>query len=513
MKLWTEMKDWVDDILGKKEYRRYRERETRRTRLIGQIFAILNFPCAIGYIGWCVVNANWDCWYAVLPFLGSEIFFLFHYFLWVHLLWHKRYHRPEGVPAAVPFTVDIFIPVCREPLAFIRNTVAAAVRINYEKKTVYLLDDGEDNEVQQLAREFQVEYFRRTTNEHRKAGNLNHALAKTHGDLILALDADQVCKPEIIDSIIGYFNYDKVAFVQTAQSFILPKNDPWGNSDSVFYQAMQSGKDAANSAISCGNGVMYRRKALEGIGGFATWNLVEDLQTSMKLHDKGWTSIYHDTPFTIGHAPTDVLTHLKQRWQWSVDSLRLFFWDNPLKHKGLSWSQKLQYFHFGYNYISFGVCLPVFFTLPIWALFTHKFMLSAPLWKYALARLPYFIVYIIANKSLTNKLNNFKVFQCQAMLFPVYFNATLTALNCRHHLPTYAVTSKTATDHTLGVRFRAALPHLVFIVLSLAAAFYGAYTIKDDIWFLLVNVFWCLWTVSALSRFILLCFWPKVLTR
>lgn len=513
MGFWADFKDWTNDILGKKEYRRYLEKETRKRRILGQVFAVLNFPCAIFYIAWCICNANWQCWYAFIPFIVSEFCFLVHYFLWAHLLWYKRHHRPEGPGLPVEFTVDVFIAICGEPVEIVRRTVAAAVNMSYDRKTVFILDDGEDDNVRKLAEEYNVRYIRRTTHENRKAGNLNNALAQTSGDLVLTLDADQVAEPETINSIIGYFSLDKIAFVQAAQRFNLPKNDPWGNSDAVFYKAMQSGKDYDNSAISCGNGVMYRRKALAAIGGFATWNLVEDLQTSMILHDSGWKSVYHDTPFTTGHAPDDVISHLKQRWQWAVDSLRLFFWDNPLWHKGLSWRQRLQYLHFGYNYISFGVFLPIFFTLPIWALFTHRFMLAAPLWKYVLARLPYFFVYIIANKALTDRLNNFKVFQCQAALFPVYFSATIHAIMSKNHLPKYTVTRKTVLEHNLGIRIRKCLPHIIFILLSLVAILYGVFTIKDDIWFLLVNIFWCLWTISALSRFFILSFWPKALIR
>ena len=66
---------------------------------------------------------------------------------------------------------------------------------------------------------------------------------------------------------------------------------------------MQAGKDTDNAAFSCGSGVIYRRKALEEIGGFSTWNLVEDVHTSMLLHDRGWRSIYYNYPLTKGTAP------------------------------------------------------------------------------------------------------------------------------------------------------------------------------------------------------------------
>ena len=513
MTMYAAIKNWLDDILGKKRYQRYKERETRTQRILGQIFALLNIPCALYYFTWCVANANWSYWYAFVPFILSESFFLVHYLLWIKLLWYKRNHDPKGITPDNDFSVDIYIPVCGEPVEIIRRTVIAANAINYSAKTIYILDDGENDQLLHMANELNVGYIRRPTHEHRKAGNLNYALKRTSGDLILTLDADQVADSEILQSITGYFSIKRIAFVQTEQRFNLPKNDPWGNSDEVFYKAMQSGKDNDNAAISCGNGAIYRREALLEIDGFSEWNLVEDLHTSMRLHNKGWKSVYHDTAFTTGHAPADVSSHLKQRWQWAVDSLRLFFWDSPLRYKGLSWRQKTQYLHFGYNYISFGIFLPIFFILPIWALFTHNFMLKADLWQYFLVRLPYFLVYMTANKLLTNGLNTFKVFQCQSGLFAVYFSAVVTALRCRTKLPNYTVTRKVTQHSKFTTNLIACWPHILISIFSVIAIVYGILTIHDDPWFLIVNIFWACWTIAALNRFIGLSFWPHLYER
>ncbi|MDD2899194.1 MAG: glycosyltransferase [Desulfuromonadaceae bacterium] len=507
------IKNWLEDIRGKKKYKRYKEEETRTQRILGQIFAVLNIPCALFYFVWCVTKADWNYWYAFIPFIVSECFFLIHYLLWIKLLWYKRNHDPKGITPKKEFMVDIFIPVCGEPIDIIKRTVMAAKAIDYTSKTIYILDDGENDQLINIAKELNIGYLRRPTHEHRKAGNLNYALSKTNGELILALDADQVADVHILKSVIGYFSIARIAFVQTAQRFNLPKNDPWGNSDEVFYKAMQSGKDNDNAAISCGNGAIYRREALSDVGGFSEWNLVEDLHTSMQLHAKGWKSVYHDTAFTTGHAPSDIHSHLKQRWQWAVDSLRLFFWDSPLRYKGLSWQQKTQYLHFGYNYISFGIFLPIFFMLPIWSLFTHNFMLKAELWEYFLVRLPYFLVYMAANKLLTNGLNTFKVFQCQAGLFSVYFSAVVTALLCRSKLPSYVVTSKVTKHSEFTTNLIACLPHLLISVVSAIAIIYGILTIHNDLWFLIVNIFWALWTIAALNRFIWLSLWPSIYAR
>ncbi|HEY5974480.1 MAG TPA: glycosyltransferase, partial [Geobacteraceae bacterium] len=446
------IKNWVDDLRNRRQYHRYGERETRRNRILGQLFALLNTAAALFYLGWCLYKANWDLWYMFLPFLAAEIAFFVLFALWAHMLWYKRRHYPLGVQREISFSVDVFIPICGEPIEIVEKTVAAAAALTYDGKTLYLLDDGGDDRVKELADRFGATYLHRPVREHRKAGNLNYGLARSTGELILALDADQVARPELIERIVGYFVLPHIAFVQTAQSFDLPDKDPWSNADEVFYKAMQSGKDYDNAAISCGSGVMYRRAALQDIGGFSEWNLVEDLHTSMLLHDKGWKSVYHDSSYTVGTAPEDVIGNLRQRWQWAVDSLRMFFWDNPLKRRGLSWNQRLEYLHFGYNYLVFGVFLPIFFSMPIWALFSHSFMLRRPLWEYLLVRSPYLIIYTISNKLLTDRVHTIKSFQAQASRFAIYFDATLTALRHRNVLPTYKVTAKTALHHGLLAR-------------------------------------------------------------
>ena len=508
------LKYWLDDLRGQGDYRRYGEKERRKNRIAGQLFCLAVGLAATYYLVWCVLHTQWRYWYTAVPFLVTEFMFFILFLLWADILWNKRYHRPEGpLLEKKNFSVDIFIPVCGESLEIIRETMAAAVSIIYDRKKIFVLDDGDDDNVRQLSEKFNVRYIRRPVHDDRKAGNLNYALKRSSGDLILIIDADHVARPEIISRIIGYFTLEKIAFVQTNQHFKLPPGDPWSNADEVFYNVMQPGKDYDNAAISCGSGVMYRRTALESIGGFCTWNLVEDLTSSMLLHSRGWRSVFHNQGYTRGTAPREVISHARQRRQWAVDSLRLFYWDNPFFKKGLTFYQRLQYFQFGYHYLVFGIFLPIFFMLPIWALFTHNFMLETPLWRYILVRLPYFVCYMLANKITTDRLHSFKVFQAQAGLFAVYWQANLIALFSKNRIPRYTVTNKNPGRPRIWSRISKCLPHIILVLFSAAAGVYGLMTIKNDIWFLLVNLFWASWTILILWRFIVLSLWPQLLVK
>src|SRR5436309_484706 len=141
---------------------------------------------------------------------------------------------------------------------------------------------------------------RRKTNEHAKAGNLNNALARTRGEFILQLDADHVPLPHMLDRLLGYFTDPDVAFVQSPQdfynttdSFTHVINDEgrrlW-EENRIFFSLIQPGKDRLNAAFFCGSCGVLRRAALDDVGGFSTLSVTEDMETSIKLHARGWRS-------------------------------------------------------------------------------------------------------------------------------------------------------------------------------------------------------------------------------
>ena len=289
---------------------------------------------------------------------------------WLALdVWQLRGHRPAGLSPERPWSVDIFIPCSREPLEVIRTTLQAIKSIAYETLEVYVLDDGGSRQVARLAESLGFHYLSRPDAglalQDSKSGNLNFGLQHSRGDLILVLDADQVPVPEILQRLVGFFRLPRVAYVQSQQSFFLPEGDPFYNGDRVFYETIQMSNDQADAVVSCGSGVVYRRQALEEMGGFATWNLVEDFTTSYELLSRGWRSLYFPYPLSRGLAPATLAGVYHQRFQWCLDTMRLFFWDNPLWKRGLNWPQKRHFLIVMLSYLVSGLTFPVFYAIPL----------------------------------------------------------------------------------------------------------------------------------------------------
>lgn len=484
--------------------RRYQDTALRRAGRRNLVLFVLAQAAAIVYLGWLVQAIDWAHPWLGGAFLLAEVICAVSVFLWGTMLAWKRMHPVEGLPwPGDPPPVDVLITVCHEPVEVVEPTFAAVAKIEYPHFHVTVLDDGRSPVIRELARAHGFDYTSRERRHSAKSGNLNHGLAVTSAPFVMTLDADQVPQPQIIDRLIGFFQVPRIGFVASSQAFAVPPGDPWGNRDLVFYEAMQTGKNAANASISCGSGVIYRRSALAEVGGFPTWSIVEDLYVSMLMEQRGWRGVYYAYPLSVGTAPTDVFAQHQQRWQWAVDALRILFWRNPLLARGLDWRQRLSYLHFGWHYLMYGIAYPIFFAAPIWSLFTGQFVIAAPLQTFLCFRMPYLGIMRLMTAALTDRAHDFKAFQMQVGLWPVYLSAIVTALANPFTRPRYSVTLKVARRTSWLRRVAALWPNLAVIAGSAAAMVYGFWHHTDNPAFLAVMTFWCVWSIVALSRFTL----------
>lgn len=310
---------------------------------IARIAALLAVFGGLGYLIWRAPQLT-HLGPAAWVFFVAECFTFMTLASAVPLMWTPRPRRWAPPPRG---TLDVFITVCGEDAEMVEATVQAALDIDYPHET-YILNDGRMarqgnwREIEAVAERFGITCLTRTTGTRGKAGNLNNGLAHSDGKFVAVIDADHLARPDLGDDLLGHF-HPRVAFVATRQDFRIDANDWLGNAEVFFYGVIQPAKDRDNAAFSCGNGVIYRREALEDIGGFSEWNLVEDLHTSYQLHSRGWHSVYVPRPVTTGTAPATAAEMAAQRLRWATDSLRLFFWDNPFRKPGLSPRQKFHY--------------------------------------------------------------------------------------------------------------------------------------------------------------------------
>ena len=218
-----------------------------------------------------------------------------------------------------------------------------------------------------------VGYITRNDNKHAKAGNLNHAMTLTQGELICVFDCDHVATRVFLQATVGGFLKDPMlALVQTPHYFYSP--DPFERNLSVgrnipnegmlFYGPIQQGNDNWNATFFCGSCAVIRRKALDDIGGFAVETVTEDAHTALKFQRLGWKSSFLDIPLAAGLATERLVVHVIQRTRWARGMTQIFRLDNPLLGRGLTFQQRLCYLS-AMLYYQFALPRVVFVTAPL----------------------------------------------------------------------------------------------------------------------------------------------------
>jgi cellulose synthase (UDP-forming) len=296
----------------------------------------------------------------------------------------------------------------------------AAAQIDYPKGrlTVYLLDDGgseqkrndkdptkaaqalaRHEELKALCAELGCVYMTRARNEHAKAGNLNAALPRTRGDLILILDADHIPTQDILQNTVPYFISDERLFlVQTPHFFSNP--DPVEHNlgvfrqmpgeNEMFYAAIQRGLDFWNGAFFCGSAAVIRRKALEAVGGLSSATITEDAETACELHARGWHSVYVDRPMVAGLSPESMSAFLVQRCRWAQGMIQLLILKNPLAYGRLGFAQRLAYLSSAL-YWTFPVTRFIFLVAPMFYIWFSLEIFEANLNEFLAFAVPHLV--------------------------------------------------------------------------------------------------------------------------
>ncbi len=342
-----------------------------------------------------------------LDFIGAlllyfaEVFAIIIYLLGIftslNLLKRKSIDL-EKYPKEIWPKVDVLIPTYNEPQLIIENTVLAALAMDYpqDKFNIYLLDDGgtdqkcnqKDEQKAQEARQRKKDlmkfcnftganYLTRAKNENAKAGNLNEALQSIDGDFILILDTDHVPAKQFLKKTTGWFLKDeKVFLVQTPHAFYnqdpiernLRMGDVSISENDMFYKNIQLGHDFWESSFFCGSAAVLRRSLIDELGGIAGETITEDAETAIKLHDRGYKSVYISEPMVRGLQAESFDALVIQRVRWTQGMVQIFLLKNPFTSKNLKWYQKISYMSASFFWF-FAYSRVVFYLAPLMYLF------------------------------------------------------------------------------------------------------------------------------------------------
>jgi cellulose synthase (UDP-forming) len=318
-----------------------------------QALAVTALVVTAAYLLWrTVATVELAVWWVSVPLLILEIHAALGLVLFTFSLWDVDRRPTVRDVIATDDRVAVLIPTYNESLEILTPTIAAAIAMRVEHET-WVLDDGSRPEVEQLALDLGARYLTRAEHDHAKAGNLNHALGIVEADFVAVLDADHVASPDFLVHTLGYFDDAGIALVQTPQEFYNldsfehqpgRTNEPDRfHEQALFYRVLQPGKNRWGGAFWCGTGAVVRVAALRDVGGVATDTITEDIHTTIRLHRKGWRTVYHNEVLARGLAASDAATYQLQRHRWGTGAMQVLRSENPMFVSGLSVPQRLSY--------------------------------------------------------------------------------------------------------------------------------------------------------------------------
>lgn len=322
--------------------------------------AVAALMVTTAYLVW---RAGWtlalDVWWLSIPLLILEIHAALGLVLFTFSLWDVDRRPATHDVVATDQRIAVLIPTYNEGIEVLMPTVAAALAMRVTHET-WILDDGARPEVADLAATLGAQYLARPNHEYAKAGNVNHALAIISADFVAILDADHVASPDFLVRTLGYFDDPGIALVQTPQEFYNVSSfehedggaevvDPdvtaieRFHEQALFYRVLQPGKNRWGGAFWCGTGAVVRTAALAEVGGVATETITEDIHTTIRLHRRGWRTVYHNEVLARGLAASDAATYQLQRHRWGTGAMQVLRTENPMLVSGLTIPQRLSY--------------------------------------------------------------------------------------------------------------------------------------------------------------------------
>ncbi len=455
----------IDPRLGQVHWPLPSMRSARRRSLL---MALICLPLAAWYLSWLLEGKRIGNPALFGLLVAAEAFNLFQAigFWWTCSRQRLRGGRPL---TGEPQPVDVLIPVYDEPVEIVEPTLAAACAMRGAEVTVWLLDDGARPEMAVLAGRYGADYLRRRKRIGAKAGNLNHALGKTSAPFAVVLDCDHVPHADFLERTLGHLEDPEVAFVQTPQYYANAAGSPVCTAaaaqQNLFFGPIARGKDGLGAMICCGTNVVFRREALDQVGGFPEGSLTEDFLLSVRLQERGWKSTYVSEVVASGLGPEDMASYVSQQQRWARGCLSAI---PAVLRSRLPWRARIQYLLSATYFLS-GWTLLLYMSLPvIRLLFGVQPLASITANQFLIHFAPYYLGALAAVALAGSGTYTFSAFALSACSFWIHVQATIGAVF--HRAARFVVTPKRGE---LRRQPKAVAPALAAVAVLAAAAAYG----------------------------------------
>jgi len=274
---------------------------------------------------------------SLLIFL-AVLFIRYFALLWFAYLGHAE-RNVLGSPKAKAYPpISILIPAYNEGRV-IEGALASLAGLDYPQFEVVVVDDGSTDDTLALASRWEGKHgnaeFRAITKRNGgKATALNTGISVSKYPFIFCMDADSRLDHQTLRRAIQQFDDPSVGAV-AGNVKVQNRGKVITNLQALEYIEGLNLPRRAQGFIAAVNIVpgpvgLFRREAMEEVGGYDTDTFAEDADLTLKLVASGWKVVYEDNAIAWTEAPERWLDLVQQRYRWTRGILQ-----SLKKRKGL----------------------------------------------------------------------------------------------------------------------------------------------------------------------------------
>ena len=221
--------------------------------------------------------------------------------------------------------ISIIVPAYNEG-PVIERALTSLMKLEYPEYEVLVVDDGSTDDTLRIASEWEGQRgpgeFRVVTKPNGgKASALNAGIAMSKHPLVFCMDADSYVEPRTLLEAARHFVDPAVGAVAgnvkvENRGKLITKLQALEYIEGLNLARRAQGFVSAVNIVPGPVG-LFRREALEEVGGYDTDTFAEDADLTLKMMSAGWRVEYEDQAIAWSEAPERWMDLAQQRYRWT----------------------------------------------------------------------------------------------------------------------------------------------------------------------------------------------------